>query len=177
MPIFVITGPPGAGKSTISSAVVRSRPLSVHLEADVAFHWVVNGFVPPWLPGADRQNITVIRAVGAAAAQYAAGGYDVVVDGIIGPWLLAPFVEALGAETGDVRYAVLRPTRQIAMERALGRTGDRDLVDPVPISAMYDAFERLGPFEDHVFDTSDDDLEVTVQLLLDRLNAGAFVLG
>jgi predicted ATPase len=74
MSITVITGPPGAGKTTVARAIARSRPLGVHLEADVCSRWIVSGFISPWMPGTDRQNVAVTEAVGASAARYAAGG-------------------------------------------------------------------------------------------------------
>lgn len=162
MPITIITGPPGAGKTTVSAAYARSVPLGVHLVADQCFHWIVSGYVPPWRRESHRQNITVIDAVGAAAGRFAAGGYEVAVDGIVGPWLLAEFHHATGIEAADVRYVVLRPERAVARQRALGRTGQLDLVDPGPIEAMYDAFSDLGPFESHVIDSSDYDATATV---------------
>jgi cytidylate kinase len=174
--VTVITGPPGAGKTTVAAALARSRPFAVHLEADTMFHWIVSGYSEPWQPGNGHQNITVTEAIGAAAARYAYRGYDVVVDGIIGPWFLQPFVNALGPQHGDLRYVILRPARDVAMERALGRVGQRALVDPEPVRLMYDAFAILGPFEKHVVDTSSHDAQKTVELLITRLDARDFLL-
>lgn len=84
MPITVITGPPGAGKTTISAALARSKHRGVHLPTDHWYHWIVAGYVPPWKPQANAQNTTVIEAIASSAARYSAGGYHVVVDGIIG---------------------------------------------------------------------------------------------
>ena len=111
MPITIVTGPPGAGKSTVAAALARSSPLGVHLVADDCFRWVVSGFVPPWRPDAEGQNATVIDAVGAAAGRFAGGGYEVVVDGIVGPWLLDRLCRAAGSSAGTLRYVVLRPGR------------------------------------------------------------------
>lgn len=48
----------------------------------------------PWLPEANDQNRVVIRASGAAAGQFARGGYEAVFDGVLGPWWLPTFFEA-----------------------------------------------------------------------------------
>lgn len=176
MSITVITGPPGAGKTTVAAAVARSSPLGVHLVADQCFHWIVSGYMEPWLPDTDRQNATVIEAIGAAAARYAEGGYDVIVDGIVGPWFLGRFQKAIESATDTLRYVVLRPSRKVAQQRALGRIGPQDLVDIGPIDGMYDAFMDLGPFESHVIDSSDHKSATTVELVRNGLDSGLFVL-
>ena len=46
-PIVLITGPPGAGKSTVGRLVVAPFERSVHIEADVVRESIVGGFIPP----------------------------------------------------------------------------------------------------------------------------------
>jgi cytidylate kinase len=174
--ITIITGPPGAGKTTIAARLARSQALGVHLVADQCFHWIASGFVEPWLAASHRQNTTVIEVVGAAAGRYVEGGYEVVVDGIVGPWLLGHLEWAAGTACRPLSYVVLRPTRQVARARALARSGDRDLVDSAPVAAMYDVFEDLGLFEDHVIDSSEQEPETTAAVLRGRLDEGHFAV-
>jgi adenylate kinase family enzyme len=44
VPITVVTGPPGAGKTTISAALARSKQRGVHLPTDHWYHWIVTGY-------------------------------------------------------------------------------------------------------------------------------------
>jgi RecA/RadA recombinase len=175
MTIAIITGPPGAGKTTVASHLAASSQLGVHLVGDQVFHWVVGGYVPPWMPGTSRQNGTVISAMAAAAARFADGGYDVFVDGIIGPWFLPYWLQAAGRGR-PTHYFVLRPSRQTAGMRATGRRGPGDLVDPHPIAAMFDAFEDLGGFETHVLDSSSQDIGATVAAIREGLRDGRYLL-
>ena len=115
MPITVVTGPPGAGKTTIAGSLARRRPFGVHLITDEYYHWIVAGAIPPWMPEANQQNATVIQAISAAAARYSTGGFDVIVDGIIGPWFLEHFTAAASLGPGELRYVVLRPARFVAL--------------------------------------------------------------
>ena len=45
----------------------------------------------PHLPEAYGQNLIVTEAFLRAAKRYVCGGYDVIVDGVIGPWFLGPW--------------------------------------------------------------------------------------
>ncbi|MGN9107458.1 AAA family ATPase [Oliverpabstia intestinalis] len=91
--IVVITGSPGTGKSTTASLVAKESDMdkSVHMRTDDFYHYLSKGAIPPHLPEANEQNLVVIEAFLEAAKRYARGGYDVIVDGIIGPWFLKPW--------------------------------------------------------------------------------------
>lgn len=52
MPIlYIITGPSGVGKSTISQKLSQNVTNSVLIEGDNIYHQVVNGYISPWKPG------------------------------------------------------------------------------------------------------------------------------
>jgi energy-coupling factor transporter ATP-binding protein EcfA2 len=149
--VLVVTGPPGAGKSTVAAAFVEQLESAVVVDGDTYFTSVRRGWIAPWEAAAHRQNTVVTEAIGAAVGRYAVGGYPVVVDGIIGPWLLAPFTREAGT---TVHYSVLRPSAASAMDRATAR-GAPWLVEPEPIAKMYAAFENLGDYERHVIDSTE----------------------
>ena len=121
--IIIITGLPGTGKTTTASAAAKESDLerSVHMHTDDFYHYLSKGAILPHLPEADEQNRIVIEAFLEAAKRYVRGGYEVIVDGIIGPWFLEPWKQA-AEEHYEVHYIVLRASRQETMKRAVGRS-------------------------------------------------------
>lgn len=49
--LYVITGPAGVGKSTISKALAGKFEKSALIEGDDIYHMVCGGYVKPWLEG------------------------------------------------------------------------------------------------------------------------------
>ena len=145
--VVIVSGPPGAGKTTVSAALASGCERGVHLESDWFFRSIRSGFVAPWLPGAHAQNETVIDVATGAAAAYADAGYTVVWDGVVGPWFLDQVVRRLRARKIRVQYLVLRPGRVAALERVRER---EDTPDATGADAMYQQFADLGEFESHV---------------------------
>ena len=171
--IVLITGPPGAGKTSVSEALVARIERSVLVDGDAFFRSVRGGSIPPWEPEADRQNGTVIRAIGAAADQFAVGGYVVVVDGVIGPWFLDAFLDQV---EHPVVYLILRPSTDVAMGRAIARD-DPQLVDPEPIAHMYLAFSDLGEHERFVIDSTAMSIDETTEAALQLITGGELLVG
>ena len=118
--IIVITGSPGTGKITTASIVAKESDMdkSVHMHTDDFFHYLSKGAIPPHLPESNKQNLVVIEAFLEAAKRYARGGYDVIVDGIVGPWFLEPW-KALAQEDYEVHYIVLRASMEIRLRSKL----------------------------------------------------------
>ncbi|MGB3042680.1 MAG: AAA family ATPase [Xanthobacteraceae bacterium] len=143
--ILILTGPPGSGKTTAAKMLAAKPGASkVHLHADDFWHFIKHGAVAPYLPESHRQNETVINVLAQAADGYAAGGFFVIVDGIIGPWFLQPFRQLRAPR----HYIVLVPSLDEAITRCRLRGGET-LSDPEPITALHQQFTTPGDLDAH----------------------------
>jgi cytidylate kinase len=147
--LIVVTGPPGAGKSTVARALADEFDRCVLVEGDAFFAFVARGQIAPWLPEAHAQNEVVVRAAAAAAGSYVSGGFDTVYDGIIGPWFLPEFAAA--ADVTHLDYAVLLPPAPVCLDRVASRSG-HGFTSPEATRQMHGEFARSGVAARHVLD-------------------------
>ena len=79
--IYLITGPAGVGKSTISKMIAENLERSVLIEGDDVYHLVVGGYVSPWLEG-NHLNL-FWKNVLSLIKNSLENGYDVVFNYIL----------------------------------------------------------------------------------------------
>jgi predicted kinase len=150
MPVLIITGPPGVGKTTTAKILAERSTRAVHLESDAFFRFIRSGYVEPWKLESHEQNEVVMRIVAEAAAGYATAGYITIVDGIVIPaWFLKPLCEALHDAGHEVAYVVLRAPLSVCTERAQSREG-LPLADSDVIEQLWNSFADLGALERNV---------------------------
>lgn len=167
--IIIITGTPGTGKTTIAHmiAVKSSFLKSVHLHTDDFYHYLCKGAIPPYLPGSEKQNLVVIESFLEAAKCFASGGYDVIVDGIVGPWFLEPWLKA--TMDYEIHYIVLRATKDETLKRAMERTKLNKKANIELVEAMWNQFSALGDYEPYVIDTTKYSIEETVLIVMEKI--------
>jgi hypothetical protein len=144
--LVIVSGPPGAGKSSVAAALASRRQPSVLVEGDAFFHFLRRGKVDPWLAEAHEQNITVVEAAAAATARFAAGPLWTFYDGVVLPWALEIFV---GTGAGRIDYVVLLPNVEDCVTRVL-RRNRHGFRDETAARHMHAEFATAGIAERHV---------------------------
>jgi cytidylate kinase len=146
--VILVTGPPGAGKSTVAELLAESLDSSALVAGDAFFGFLRNGAIAPWLEAAHDQNTAVVEAAAAATGRLAEQ-CDVVYDGVVGPWLLDEFLRAAGLRR--LHYVILLPPLDVCLERVRTRQGhgfaDRDAAEH-----MWHDFHRAEIDARHVID-------------------------
>lgn len=159
--LIVVTGPPGAGKSTVARVLSGLFDPSALVAGDQFFAFIDQGYVAPWTAAAHRQNEVVVEAAAAAAGRLATGGYTVVYDGVVGPWSAQTFGAATGLET--LHYVILLPSERLCLERVRDRAG-HGFKDLEAARHMYAEFAHARIDRRHVVESTEDATTLAARL-------------
>jgi chloramphenicol 3-O-phosphotransferase len=147
----IITGTPGAGKTSLAKRLAADAERGVHITGDLFFSFIPR-LIEPTDPESHAQNTSVVLAMTRAATAFVAGGYDVYLDAVVGPWFLPVVAGELRELEVPIVYVILR----LPFEEALRRAKERDQsFDDRIVQKLHPQFEAVGPYERHVIDISE----------------------
>jgi cytidylate kinase len=168
--LVVITGPPGAGKSSVAEHLADSFTPSALVAGDSFFAMMKQGHIMPWLPESRRQNTVVIEAAAAAAGRLTEIS-SVIYDGVLGPWFLPAFVRATGL--AYLQYVILLPPLEVCLDRVQTRVG-HGFSDVSVTRDLYEQFASAAVDSRHVISKPDDLPAQVAELISRSLQDGQF---
>lgn len=176
--MVIITGAPGTGKTTAASTIAMESdfPKSVHMHTDDFYHHLCKGTTPRHLPESYDQNSIVIEAFIEAAKCYVRGGYDVIIDAVIGPQFLKSLLKT--AHNGyEIHYIVLRASKEETLKRAIERSKKCNKpIELESIAIVWEQFHFLGHYESYAINTMDLSPKATVLLIQDIIKRKTHLL-
>ena len=160
-PLYIITGPAGVGKSTISRAIAESLPKSAVIEGDDIYNQVVGGYILPWLEG---NHLDVMwKIVFDSIKTYIESGFDVVFNYIINPEQLSMLKKVFPDVT--IRFAVLTVDEKTLLARDSERPLDCQMGE-----RCLDLLREMKAY-DYGYDCYLDSTHLTIQETVSKITA------
>lgn len=158
--LYILTGPAGVGKSTISKIIAKKLEKSVLIEGDDVYNFFVGGRISPWKENAPLDlfwdNCIYLMN------SYLENGYDVVFNYIIKPNQLKRLQEKFS--NYEIIFKVLLTDEETIVKRDEERTldcqmGERSLI-------LLKEFIDCNYDKDYIMDTSSLTIEETVNKII-----------
>lgn len=174
--IVIISGPPGAGKSSVAEALCQRYDRTAHIDVDVVRAMVRMGAAKPWGPGAEaqRQRRLEARNVCGLARNFVDALFGVFIDGVIGPYGLAAYRQELRGAPVPVHFVILLPSLDETVRRDRARPGSH--VPSQRLQAIHADFAKAGRFAGEVIDNTSLTVEETADLVMDHAAQGRLLL-
>lgn len=157
--LYVITGPAGVGKSTISKKIAELKHKSVLIEGDDIYHQVVGGYVQAWKEGNHLQTfwkvcINTIKI-------YLEEGFDVVFNYIVTPENLELIKNELNFYT--IKFIVLLVDEPTLFLRDKERPKDCQMKERCLI--LLNSFKNMNYDEKNILNTTNLSIDDTISII------------
>ena len=125
--VYVISGPPAVGKSTVSQLLSESLSSSALIHADEIYHMTVGGHLPPWK--SEFQLNLLWDNVSSLTTNFIHSGFDVVIDAVAFPKDIEKLHRFIACDM--LKYVILLSDEKTLMLRDANRSnkmGNRCIV-------------------------------------------------
>ena len=157
--LYVITGPAGVGKSTVSKELAQNLGKSALIEGDEIYHQVIGGYIPAWKKGNHLQTfwkvcINIVR-------NYLEDGFDVVFNYIVTPENLALLKNEFKDYT--IKFIVLLVDESTLLLRDKERPKDCQMKERC--ITLLNNFKNINYNSKNILDTSNLSIDETLNLI------------
>lgn len=165
--LYIITGPAGVGKSTISKKIAESKKKSVLIEGDEIYHQVVGGYVQAWKEGNHLDTFWKICL--SSIETYLEDGYDVIFNYIVNPENVELIKNKLKNHT--IKFVVLVVDEKILLLRDKERPEDCQMNERCIV--LLNSFKNKKYDIKNILNTTNLSIEETINIIE---NTNQFIL-
>ncbi|WP_347551392.1 AAA family ATPase [Pseudalkalibacillus hwajinpoensis] len=144
--IYLVSGPCGVGKSTITKTLAHEMEGVVLIEGDVIHSMFIGQEQPPW----DEQLEIDWKNILSLTKNFVENNLNVIIDYVV-ETELEWFCKQLSGLNVHIHYVVLRADEGILIER-LNKRGDHNLVDRS--LQLLEELESRMPNKKYLYDTT-----------------------
>lgn len=177
--VLILTGPPGAGKTTSAAALAERYDRVAIIPVDALDEFIApTGHVQPWGPPEAwaRQRRLDIRNACSLALNFLEARFAVIIDDtVIGQTELLQYVEALSAAGVGVHLVRLMPSLEVCQARNANRERQQRM-RAGRVEAAYRAIEAAGDLGGATVDTGTLSAYETADKLQALTTSGASLL-
>lgn len=157
--LYIITGPAGVGKSTISKELAKRSNKSALIEGDDIYSQVVGGYVSAWKEG---NHLNVFWEICLdSISSYLESGYDVVFNYIVTP---SSFNEIKNRfKNYNVKFVVLITNEETILERDSTRPEDCQMNERCIV--LLNNFKNYDYGKDYFLDTTNFSIDETINII------------
>ena len=165
--LYIITGPAGVGKSTISKKLANISNKSVLIEGDEIYSQVIGGYVSAWKEG---NHLEVFWEICLNMIEtYLSYGYDVIFNYIVNPNILKKIQNRFKNYT--TKFVVLLTDEETILRRDSNRPEDCQMKERCIV--LLNSFKNKNFDKNHILDTTNLSINETVDIIQ---NNSTFIL-
>ena len=160
--LYLITGPAGVGKSTVSKRLAETKAKSALIEGDDIYNQVVGGYVYPW---EDGNHLDIFQKIcNNNILAYLEEGYDVIFNYIIEPEDLEKYKRAF--KKYDIKFVVLLVDEKTLLLRDKERPEDCQMNERC--IELLNEFKEYDYNQNNIIDTSNMTVDEIVNIINDN---------
>jgi len=174
--VLIITGPPGAGKSSVAEALAERYDRVAHIDVDTVRHFITpTGYVSPGKSGFERQRSLATRNACAMARNFLGERIAVIVDDVVITRAeLDEYVTELMPAGVPVHYIRLWMPLGVCQQRNRRRREARQ--PDSRVETVWREFEAAGDIGGSTIDSSELDAYATADRVQALTTSGASIV-